>query len=313
MQTNDTLWKGIIESLIVDFLYFFFPNEAHLIDFEKGFIFLDQELAQLFPEAENDKRYIDKLIQVYMKTGEERWFLIHLEVQGYFDKFFPERMYIYFYRIWERFRKDITSLAIFTDKNKGFKPNSFKKSFFGTSLVFKYPFYKVLDQNVSELKKSNNPFAIIILATLIAIKKGKKNDTELMDIKRELVQLLTEKNYDRKKSLAIIYFINYYIRFADSQNTHIFAEEIKNIYHSNSKSMGIEEMVAQIEREIGVEIGVEIGIGKGIEQGKSIGIEENTTFIILNAHKKGLSIDFIADLVQLPMEKVREIIEKSLN
>lgn len=39
--SKDALWKGIIESLIDEFIHFFFLEYAEVIDFERGFEFLD--------------------------------------------------------------------------------------------------------------------------------------------------------------------------------------------------------------------------------------------------------------------------------
>jgi hypothetical protein len=45
--TKDNLWKGIIETLVDDFVRYFFPAFAECIDFERGFEFLDTELQKL--------------------------------------------------------------------------------------------------------------------------------------------------------------------------------------------------------------------------------------------------------------------------
>jgi len=75
MVGRDTLWKGIIEDLIDDMLRFFFPENAALIDFERGFEFLDKELEQLHPTSDAQLRRADKLIKAWHKSGEEHWFL----------------------------------------------------------------------------------------------------------------------------------------------------------------------------------------------------------------------------------------------
>ena len=66
-----------------------------------------------------------------MKDGNERWVLVHVEIQGYRDEDFAERMFIYFYRIYDKFRQKIVSLAVFSDPEKKFKPDRFFYNFFG--------------------------------------------------------------------------------------------------------------------------------------------------------------------------------------
>jgi predicted transposase YdaD len=321
MQTNDILWKSVIEDFFEDFMFFFFSKDANLIDFSRGYEFLDQELAQLFPESVSTKRYVDKLVKVYLKDGEERWILIHIEVQGYQDKNFPERMFCYFYRLKDRFGIEITALAIFTDKNPKYKPKKYYKNLLGTKISYEFNIYKVLSQKESELEKSINPFALIVLATLNALKKGKLDDIGIAEVKRNLTKLLYERKYPEEKIQKIFYFINYYIRFAKHENTLIFAEEILSTYQPELKNMGIQEQVILIEKEesykdginYGKEIGIDLGKEIGIDLGIDLGIENKTIEVILTAHSKGLTLDFIAEIVNLPLNKVKQIIEEHLN
>jgi predicted transposase YdaD len=60
----------------------------------------------------------------------------------------------------------------------------------------------------------------------------------------------------------------------------------------------------------GTERGIEKGIEKGIERGIEKGIEIEKIEVICNARIKGLSIDDIADIVKLPLEKVQQILKK---
>ena len=76
---------------------FFFPHIHKDIDFSKGFEFLEQELKEISRHSKTGKRHSDKLAKVHLNDGSEQWLLIHLEIQGYQQKNFPERMYIYNY------------------------------------------------------------------------------------------------------------------------------------------------------------------------------------------------------------------------
>jgi hypothetical protein len=97
-RRNDTLWKGILEEVFEDFLRFVFPHAESIFDMKKGFIFLDKELSEMYPEPDKDSstRFVDKLVQVFMRNGKEKYLLVHIEVQGHHDKKFPERMFNYF-------------------------------------------------------------------------------------------------------------------------------------------------------------------------------------------------------------------------
>ncbi len=130
-------------------------------------------MAELFP-SENPKhpKFIDKLVRVYLKSGEEKWFLIHIEVQGYRQKIFPERMFRYFYRVWDKYNRDVMSLAIYLDKKNPGNSQMYKYRFGETHLDFNFKRYYVGNQSEDELYKSANPFALVILTALIGLKKG---------------------------------------------------------------------------------------------------------------------------------------------
>lgn len=106
MKKLDILWKGIIEELPVYFLLYFFPNASAILDLSKGIEFLDKELEELFPQDSPDHpKFVDKLLKVFTLDGKEEWILIHIEVQAYADPHFSHRMFTYFYRLYDRYKK----------------------------------------------------------------------------------------------------------------------------------------------------------------------------------------------------------------
>ncbi len=54
-------------------------------------------------DAELGLRLVDKLVKIYRSSGEEAWVLIHVEVQSQPESGFAERMYVYNYRIYDRY------------------------------------------------------------------------------------------------------------------------------------------------------------------------------------------------------------------
>jgi len=289
MKRDDTLWKSILEEIFDDFLFFFFPDADKLFDLTKGFEYLDKELEQLFPPEQNEyaTRYVDKLVKVFTLTGSEQWILIHIEVQGYNDKHFAQRMFTYFYRIFDKYNKPITAFAIFTEENKQFKPNVFKQEFLGTRLRYEFNIYKVIDQSEEELSKSNNPFAQVILTVLAAIKSKGLEEEEVFNIKLELTRRLLSKNIPKNKIRAIMNFLRYYSHFENPEMNLKFDKEIDEITQ-NKKTMGIEEFLLDRAEKKGIEKG-------RIEVVKSL--LKNTDF----------DDDRIASLIGISLESVKEI------
>ena len=91
----DSAWKDEIEWYLEEFVAFFFPQAHADIDWSRGYEFLDKELQRITRDATLGRRYADKLVKVYLKTGEEQWVLIHIEIQGKHETKFNQRMYMY--------------------------------------------------------------------------------------------------------------------------------------------------------------------------------------------------------------------------
>ncbi len=156
-----------------------------------------------------------------MKDGKEEWILVHIEVQGYKDVHFPERMFTYYYRIFDKYNKPITAFALFTDDSFKFYPDKFEQSFLGTTIRYEYNTYRIVEQNEEELIKSNNPFAIAILAVKTALKSKGINESELFWLKLDLARTLLQKQFSKEKIRALMNFLKYHIRF-DKEETMIF-------------------------------------------------------------------------------------------
>lgn len=297
MKRDDTLWKGILENLFDDFLRFFFPDADKLFDMKKGFQFLDKELEQLFPAPENmqSPRFVDKLVKVFSRTGKEEWFLVHIEIQGYNDKDFAKRMFHYFYHILDKYGKSVTAIAIFTDTNKKFKLALYEYDYLGTKNTFQFNTYKVIEQDEKVLEKSDNPFAIIVLTVLLALKSGKLDDDELFKLKFSLAKKLLAQKFSKQKVRGLMNFLKFYVHFADPKYNLNFDKALE-VITKNKKTMGIEEMILERARKEGLE--------KGIQKGKAEGKAEVVSNLIIKmnltdaqaADIAGVSVDFVKNV-----------------
>jgi hypothetical protein len=141
----DSPWKGLIEQYFPDFLAWFFP-EAHAgIDWARGYEFLDQELEQVTRDAELGRRRVDKLVRVTGREGREDWVWVHIEVQSTRQSEFAERMFVYHYRLFDRYRKPVVSLAVLADAEAGWRPKKWGYARWSCRLVFAFPVAKILD------------------------------------------------------------------------------------------------------------------------------------------------------------------------
>lgn len=205
----DTLWKEIIEDLFDDFLAFFLPDLHVEVDASREPQFLEQELHQIIPSRERKgKRINDKLVKVYLKSGQEKWILVHIEVQGEYETNFSERMFVYYYRIFDKYRQEITAIALFTGKKTPRKYDRYKTTVFGTSILYHYNAIRIKDYQEEDLIGAENPFALAVLAGLYAL-KTKDQHHKRMQFKFRLIRLALAQNYDRKKIVRLFIFVRY--------------------------------------------------------------------------------------------------------
>ena len=124
-QEFDSPWKKILELHFEDFVSFFFPIAHKEINWSRGFEFLDKEFQKALRGAKVGSRLADKLVKVWTVQDEAAWVLIHIEIQNQKEITFTERMFVYYYRIYDRYRKKIASLAILGDENPDWRPVKF--------------------------------------------------------------------------------------------------------------------------------------------------------------------------------------------
>ena len=165
MDEYDSPWKEAIEEWLEEFLGFFFPHVHGLIDWSRGYEFLDKELQQLVPESQLGERTVDKLVKVFLRNCAEFWVLVHIEVQSQSESVFPRRMYVYRYRISDKYDRPVASLAVLADDSASWRPTEYREDFAGCELRFRFPAVKLLDFADREvwLEAESNPFAIVTL------------------------------------------------------------------------------------------------------------------------------------------------------
>jgi hypothetical protein len=337
-RKSDILWKVILEEVFADLLRFIYPDADELYDMERGFEFLDKELAELDPQPdeEKDSRFADKLVKVYHRDGVEEWVLLHVEIQGdtHERDAFAERMYTYFYRIRDRYPgRLVSALAIFTGQDGNRMPGRYSYEYRGTKLTYEYPTLSIKAFSDEELENSPNPFAHVIIAARLRLMEEKVNEDQLLDIKLATAKRLIEKGFDKEKIRAIFNFLRNYVLFEKPETNRKFDNQFKETEKNDVMKMddfikmvareeGLEEgreAGIEIGREVGIEVGKEIGREAGIEVGKEIGKEvgievgkEQAAAAFVENLLKGsdFTAEKIASLASVSVEFVNEIKSK---
>ncbi len=254
----DTAWKDVLDVYLKDFLDYCLPEVSKLIDWDKNWEPLDKEFHAISKDNITGTRLVDKLVKVYLKDGQEQWVLIHVEVQGQRDDKFPQRMFTYAYRLYDKYQQPIISCAVLTDESKVWCPSYFEVGLVGSKLRLDYLVVKLIDyeQKLEELEKDRRPFASIILTHLVALKAKNKKDEERADIKYSLTRRLYDRGMDKKQITTLYYFIDWLIGLPRAfeleylQKVYELEEAKKMAYVSSAERIGIEKGVMQGESNL---------------------------------------------------------------
>lgn len=255
----DTPWKDVLERYFAEFIAFFFPQAYQDIDWRRGYEFLDKELQQVVQDAELGRRLVDKLVKVYLLGDIETWVLVHIEIQSQEESNFAQRMYVYHYRIYDRYKRSVASLAVLGDERANWRPNQFTDRLWGCEVSFKFPVVKLLDykQQWSGLEASRNPFAIVLMAHL-KVQETRNDAQGRLASKLSLTRRLYEQGYQREDVINLFRFIDWLMDLSAELEAD-FWQEVTHL--EEQKRM---PYITSVER---------MGIQKGIKQGLLTAIE----------------------------------------
>ena len=293
----DTPWKDAVTRYFPEFIAFYFPDADRQIDWARGHVFLDQELAQVVKDAELGKRLIDKLVRVATHDGDEQWVYIHVEVQGGRDSDFAERMFTYNYRLYDKYRRPVASLAILADDSEHWKPERYGYELFGCSVGIHFPAVKLLDYRpqTEALLADPNPVALVTAAHLLT-RQTKGDDEQRTAAKWRLTKLLYERNWKKQRIIDLYSVIDWMMRIPPELQQRLW-HDIEQLERNRSMPY-----ITSIER-----IGIEKGRQEGIQQGRQEGKQEGKQELLerqLTRRFGPLSAETRARLANAPLEQL---------
>lgn len=249
-------------------MQFFFPQTAALINWERPHEFLDKEFQQIAREAELGRRYADKLVKVWQIQGEEIWLLIHVEIQAKSEDNFAQRMFSYNLRIFDKFAKPAISLAILCDADLTWRPNQYSYNYPDCGLHFRFGTVKLLDyQNRwTELEKSDNPFATVVMAHL-KTQQTTKQLGERKTWKFSLIRRLYEQGLQERDIRNLYRFIDWVMILPKGLEAE-FWQEFKQLEQERTMSY------------------ITTGERIGYERGKEEGQQEQVQTLVLRLLQK---------------------------
>jgi hypothetical protein len=224
----DSPWKEILDLYFEPFMAFFFPAAHREIDWSRGYEMLDKELQQVVREAELGRKAVDNLVKVWRTNGQEEWVLIHVEVQSQEEAEFPRRMYVYHYRLFDRYNRLVVSLAVLGDDRPAWRPDRFEYSLWGCTAGLQFPVVKLLDYapRAAELEAGANPFATVVLAHLKTLETRADNDKR-QAWKIRLVKGLYDRGLSARDVRQLFRFIDWVMDLPEDLENGVW-QEIQN-------------------------------------------------------------------------------------
>ena len=217
----DAGWKTILEAFEKEIVEILFPALYEKIDWSIKPQALDNELREIQKEIYDKDRaqkiISDKIIKVHLRDNTSKLVFIHVEVQSSKnDEDFGERMFRYFYRIWDKFRykysdkSEIIGAAIYTYKGRTGKENEFIYTVPDVpDEIIRYNF-KAID--VEELDLSNicnNPLKLVFKMAKELLKVG-ASPQKVYESKVELANELDRfNNVTPEQAKALGDFLEY--------------------------------------------------------------------------------------------------------
>lgn len=269
---HDQLFKELIHTFFNEFLAAFFPDVHSYIDFSSIHPLSEEVFTDLL---EGENRRADIVIETKIK-GTETLLIIHVEPQSYGQPNFYERMYHYFSLLYNKYRKSILPIAIFSYDENRMEQDQF---------TIEFPFFHVLTFNFLTLTlrkldwrtyiKSDNPAAAALLS------KMGYNEEEKVQVKKEFLRMMVRLKLNPAKARLINGFFEKYLILNKSEEEKLMKE-----IHQLDNADEILKLPNSWE---------ERGIAKGKEE------------VAVEMLKAGSSIAFIAKVTHLDKEEIQNL------
>ncbi len=138
-------------------------------------------------------------------------------------------MFVYHYRIFDRYNRQVVSLAVLADDRPNWRPDRFAYDLWGCGLDFHFPTVKLLDFAGQEavLETSDNPFALITRAHLATL-QTRQDPASRHAGKIRLVRELYERGMSRENVLQLFRIIDWMMDLPEALG-QLFDQEVERI------------------------------------------------------------------------------------
>jgi hypothetical protein len=271
---HDQLFKQLLSTFFLDFLDLFFPEVLTYLE-PDSLIFLEQEFFTDILLGE--RKLLDVVVKARFKNvplppslSRETFFLIHIENQATAKARFPERVFRYLIRLFDKHNLPVYPIVICSfDEPLRPEPSSYK---------IEFPGFQVLDFNFKVIQLNRldwrdflnrpNPVASALMSKMRIAPEDRPR------VKVECLRLLITLQLDPARMTLISGFIDIYLRLDDDEKLR-FAEQLSNI-EPLEQQVQVMQIVTSWMRE-----GIEQGLTQGRVEGRLEGQRTEALSLIL--------------------------------
>ncbi|MCS7272560.1 MAG: hypothetical protein NZ550_00235 [Fimbriimonadales bacterium] len=294
----DSPWKEFLTVFFEAFIRTVLPELHTLIDWERAPEFLDNELRRLSPRSETGRLYTDRLVTVWLKDGDARAILVHIEAQSQPVAEFEQRVFAYYARIWLELRLDIVCIAVLADKSPTWRPSRYVRELPGTRLDFQFHPVKLTDIDEAFLQaqaRARNPAALMLLAFRKAI--GTEADVEArFAARQQLTRLTFEFGYHEDDRAQILRLLEWVTKLPE-----VLEQRIEELVEEYKRERGT-TFVSRLERRA-IEQGCAEGFVKGRAEGRAEGFAEGRAEGFAEGHAEGRTEGLRQAIKQIAMHR----------
>ncbi|WJQ00187.1 Rpn family recombination-promoting nuclease/putative transposase [Geobacillus stearothermophilus] len=287
---HDRLFKELLQTFFEEFVLLFFPDMHEHIDFNH-LSFLSEEL---FTDVTAGEKYrVDLLVETKFK-GKDGLIIVHVENQAYVQSSFPERMFLYFSRLFEKYRTPIIPIAVFSYDAIRDEPSSFTLSFpFGDVLDFRFFHVELRKQNWRQFIRTDNSVAAALLS------KMGYTESERVELKKQFLRMLVRLELDEARQRLLMGFFETYVKLSDEEEQQL-RSEVEQM--ETKEKERVLELIISYEQKGKIQ-----GRKEGWEEGRKEGAEQEKRHIAKRMLMKGFDAQTIHELTGLPVTEIEEM------
>ena len=288
LGNEDAAWKEAVKKYPREFLTWFFPEAAQLIDFARPMQFLDKELAKIAPMPGSKDMAADMLIAAAGIQGQP--VLLHVEIQGRKQKEFEKRLHGYWARIRSVLGRTPITLVLLTDMDPSFLPKGYQESGAAHRLEVDFWCAKLMflpQQSLEDLDRECPLFAVYSCIQLAVNRLRSAGDLQRYEGKFELLVKLVRIGLPVEYTVSVMRFIDRTIQLGDDEE-----QRLTEALSEKEEGMGVVDILEQKGMREGERKGLLQGERKGLREGERKGLREGKSEGMLAA-KQGVLINMM--------------------